>query len=262
MRRIHAFELEDQPCMPEVLREAGMAYLRFAAEKFGVAEKMRPLIESALERSGEKEILDLCSGGAGPVLAMAAALAESGRGIPVTLCDRYPDPGAIELADASGIPGLRYESQPMDALEVPSERAGLRTLFNAFHHLRPAQAQAVLASAVRGQRPIAVLEALQRKPLVLVGMLFSPLMALLIVPFLRPFRLAWIPLTYLVPAIPLFIMWDGIVSCFRVYNERELLGMAREADPDGTFDWEVHSIPLDPQPVPGIALIGVPRKAQ
>lgn len=239
-----------------------MAYLRFAAEKFGVAENMRPLIESALERSGEKEILDLCSGGAGPVLVIAAALAENGRGIRVTLSDRYPDPGAIELAKARAIPGLHYESQPMDALDVPPERAGLRTLFNAFHHLRPAQAQEVLASAVRGQRPIAVLEALQRKPLLLVGMLFSPLIALLIVPFLRPFRLVWIPLTYLIPAIPLFVMWDGVVSCLRIYNEEELLGMARAADPDGTFDWQVHSIPLDPQPLPGIALIGIPRRAQ
>ena len=220
------------------------------------------MIRSTLERSGEKEILDLCSGGAGPVLAVAAALAEDGREIQITLTDRYPDPGAIELAKSRAIPGLRYESQPMNALDVPRDRPGLRTLFNAFHHLRPAQAKEVLASAVSGRRPIVVLESLQRKPLTLIGMFFAPLMALLIVPFMRPFRLAWIPLTYLIPAIPLFIMWDGIVSCLRIYTEEELLGMAREADPNDTFDWEALSIPLAPQPVPGIGLIGIPRSAQ
>ena len=62
-------------------------------------------------------------------------------------------------------------------------------------------------------------------------------------------------------AIPLFIMWDGIVSCLRIYNEDELLEMARAADPEGRFDWAVHTIALDPQPVPGIALIGIPRNA-
>lgn len=245
--------------MPKVIREVGMAYLRFVAEKLGMADKLCPLIEATLERSGETEILDLCSGGAGPLFAVARVLAENGRGIPITLTDRYPDPGAIELANRSAIPGLHYATQPVDALDVPSDRSGLRTLFNAFHHMRPAHAREILASAVRGRHPIAIFEALQRKPVSLIGMLFSPLIVLLIVPFLRPFRLAWIPLTYLVPAIPFFILWDGVVSCLRIYNEEELLEMARAADPDGRFDWEVQYIPLDPQPVPGIALIGIPR---
>ncbi len=48
----------------------------------------------------------------------------------------------------SGIHGLGYERASIDALDVPAERPGLRTLFNAFHHLRPEQARAVLASAV------------------------------------------------------------------------------------------------------------------
>jgi hypothetical protein len=259
VRRIHAFELEDQPWMPRIVRESGMAYLRFAAEKLGAAEKMRPLIESILDRSGEKEILDLCSGGAGPLIEVASGLARNGRETSVTLSDRFPDPGAIELAETSGIAGLHYESQPMDALDVPPDRAGLRTLFNAFHHMRPEQAREILASAVRGRRPIAVLEVLQRKPLSLIGMLFSPLLVLLVVPFLRPFRLAWIPLTYLIPIIPLFIVWDGVVSCLRIYDENELLSLASKADPEDSFEWEVKFIPLDPQPVPGIALIGIPR---
>lgn len=236
-----------------------MAYLRFAGGKLGLAERIRPLIEAALERSGEKEILDLCSGGGGPVIAIAEALAAAGRGVPVTMTDRFPDPGAIALAQASQVPGLRYEPKPVDATAVTGDRKGLRTLFNAFHHLRPHQARSVLASAVAGRRPIAVVEILQRKPIAVLGMLGSPLMALLIVPFLRPFRLAWIPLTYLLPVIPLFIMWDGIVSCFRIYNEEELLSMAKEADPDDSYDWEVQELPIPPQPIPGIALVGIPR---
>ena len=95
--------------------------------------------------------------------------------------------------------------------------------------------------------------------LLILGMLGVPLMTLLIVPFLRPFRLAWIPLTYLLPAIPLFILWDGIVSCFRIYNEEELLSMAKAADPDGRYDWEVRAVPIPLQPFPGIALVGIPR---
>jgi hypothetical protein len=259
MRRIHAFELEDQSWMPTVLREAGMAYLRFMGARLKTEERLRPLIEGALSRSGEREILDLCSGGGGPMLDLAEALTADGCGVPITLTDRYPDPSAIGLVEASGVPGLRYETESVDAMDVTGDRKGLRTLFNAFHHLKPDQAQGVLASAVAGRRPIAVFEILRRKPLAVLGMLGVPLAVLLLVPFLRPFRLAWIPLTYLIPAIPLFILWDGLVSCFRIYNEEELMSMARAADPDGRLAWEVHDIPVPAQSFPGIALIGIPR---
>ena len=119
----------------------------------------------------------------------------------------------------------------------------------------------MLASAVKGRRPIAVVEVLQRKPLAVLGILFAPIVSLFVVPFLRPFRLAWIPLTYLLPVIPFLILWDGIVSCLRIYDEQELLALASAADPDDTFDWEVQIVPMDPAPVPGIALVGIPRAA-
>ncbi len=259
MRRIHALELEDQDWMPRVLREAGMAYLRFAAERLGAADAIRPAFEDALDRSGEDEVLDLCSGGGGPVLAVAKSLGEAGRKVRVTLSDRFPDPGAAELVARSGIGGLTYEPDSIDALDVPADRPGLRTLFNAFHHLRPDQARGVLASAVDGGRPIAVIEILQRKPLALIGMLFTPIIAMLVVPFLRPFRWSWLPLTYLLPVIPLFIMWDGVVSVFRIYTPDELRQMTREVDPEGRFDWTLEEIPLPPQPIPGLVLVGVPE---
>ena len=261
MPRIHAFELEDQTWMPSVIREAGMAYLRFVAEKLGVAEHIRPIVDAALERSGEREIVDLCSGGGGPMLSIAESLQHNGSGVHVTMTDLYPDPGGMQLANDRGGPGLRYDGEPLDASNIPSDRTGLRTLFNAFHHLRPELAQGVLASAVKGRRPIAVVEVLQRKPLAVLGILFTPIVSLFVVPFLRPFRLAWIPLTYLLPVIPFFILWDGIVSCLRIYDEQELLALASAADPDDTFDWEVQIIPMDPAPVPGIALVGIPRAA-
>lgn len=261
MRRIHAIELEDQAWMPRVIRESGMAYLRFAAGLAGVAEQVRPLIEDALTRSGEDQILDLCSGGGGPVIELATAFRDKDCEIRVTLSDRYPDPGGIALATQSDVPGLTYDSTSVDALSVPPERQGLRTLFNSFHHLRPEVAEAVLASAVRGGRPITVVEMLQRKVLCMLGIAFSPIAVFLFVPFLRPFRWIWVPLTYLVPVVPLFILWDGLVSCFRIYNEEELLAMASAADPDGTFDWKVEYVPLPPQPVPAIVLVGVPKAA-
>ena len=86
MRRFHGVELSDLTWFPPDLREAGNAYLRFAGELFGQPEKILPVIESALDRSGEKEILDLCSGGAG---AHPLDRARARRAGPTGPCDAH-----------------------------------------------------------------------------------------------------------------------------------------------------------------------------
>ena len=47
----------------------------------------------------------------------------------------------------------------MRALAVPERLTGLRTVFTAFHHFRPADARAILESAVRDRQGIAIFEA-------------------------------------------------------------------------------------------------------
>ena len=188
MKRIHAFEFEDLSWFPAVIREAGVAYLRFAAEKTGQADNILPVIESALDRSGQKEILDLCSGGGGPILAIGEALAKRGRALPITLTDLYPSENTKALVELRGSPETVFEEEPVDATAIGPERTGLRTLFNAFHHFRPEVGVRVLADAVASRQPIAVVEVMQRGWLTTAGILFAPLITLLAVPFLRPFH--------------------------------------------------------------------------
>ena len=61
-------------------------------------------------------------------------------------------------------------------------------------------------------------------------MLIVPLLVLLVTPFVRPFSLARLLLTYLVPVLPLLILWDGIVSCLRTYRPDELLALTAGLD--------------------------------
>ncbi len=257
MARIHVFELEDQSWFPEVLRDAGVAFLRASADWTGQAERIRPVIAAALERSGSDEIVDLCSGAGGPIISIARRLREVGVDVSVTMTDLYPSVAA--QAAVATDETLHYEPVPVDATSVPADRRGLRTMFNAFHHFRERSASAILRSAVDSGRAIAVVEVLQRRVLALVGMLFVPLVVLALLPLLRPFRWQWLPLTYLLPIIPLFVWWDGSVSVLRIYDKDELLALTRDADPNGVFDWRVEELSMKPVPVPGIALIGIPK---
>jgi hypothetical protein len=155
---------------------------------------------------------------------------------------------------------MTFRSEPVDATRVPADAPGLRTLFNAFHHLAPDAARSVLADAVATRQPIAIVELTGRHPALLLGIiLLAPLLVALFVPFLRPFRWAWLPLTYLVPVLPLFVLWDGVVSCLRVYSRPELEELIQSADPAGLHRWEIGRIPMGPPGVHGSYLTGVPR---
>ena len=259
MPRLHLFELEDQPWFPAVLRDAGTAYLRFAAEKTGIASRCVPLVRDALERSGARRIVDLCSGGAGPIPSIVAELTEQGFDVRATLTDAYPNLEDFRRLSEQSAGRIDFARDAVDATAVPATQAGLRTLFNAFHHFRPGQARSILQDAVRAGQPIAVFELVARHPVSFVAMIFVWLPVMLAVPFLRPLRWSWLVFTYLVPLIPLFVMWDGFVSCLRLYSAAELRELIAGLDGGGAYDWEIREIPLPASPAGATCLIGVPR---
>jgi hypothetical protein len=175
------------------------------------------------------------------------------------LTDKYPNTDAFERL-AAEIPGVRYEPGSVRATEVPPHLAGFRTLFTAFHHFRPADARAILAAAVRDRQGIAVAEATSRTPAALASMLLVPLAVWLLTPAIRPFRWSRLFWTYLVPVVPAAVLFDGVVSCLRVYTPAEMRAMAREAGGDA-FDWEAGVECPEGSLIPIPYLIGVPRES-
>jgi len=260
MSRIHLFEFEDQAWLSGIIRDAGTAYLEFASILAKHGETVAPLLSEALHRASENRIVDLCSGGSGPLpMALAAIEQSEERVVTATLTDLYPNTRAFEKTTANN-PAIGARVEPVDATDVPDDLPGLRTLFSGFHHFRPAMAKRILQNAVDDRAPIAIVEFVSRHPLSLLGMVVAPLIALFVIPFLRPFRWGWIPLTYLVPIIPLVIGWDGFVSCLRCYSQEELRQLTEEvASPD--YDWEVGELEMPGAPFNGSFVIGTPHES-
>lgn len=148
LRRLHLFEFEDQSWFPNVWRDAMTDYLRHISSRMELYRHAIDPLERVLEKSRSTRIVDLCSGGAGPLTPIVKLWANSGRSVPATLTDLYPNHAAFEESaqDSDGLIG--YRSEPVDASRVPADLEGLRTIFNGLHHFRPAVAQAVLADAV------------------------------------------------------------------------------------------------------------------
>src|SRR5258708_17888595 len=102
MRRFHLFELEDQPWFPTVVRDLATDYLQFIQTRFRLDRAMAPLVRRALEQGGATRIVDLCSGGSGPLLLLVKDLAADRFPVHPTLTDLYPHaPAFSQLAAAS-----------------------------------------------------------------------------------------------------------------------------------------------------------------
>ena len=255
MRRYHLFEIHDQAWCPRAIRDAMTDFLAFSLRAGNHYAAAVPWIKRALVACGTNQVTDLCSGGAGAWPTLLPAL---NADVTVCLTDKYPNLDALSRA-ATESDGLTFASVSVDALDVPGEFGGVRTIFTAFHHFTPEQARAVLRDAVRQGRGVCVFEATQRSAIAIIATLFSPLLVLLTTPLIRPFRLSRLVLTYLVPIIPVATLFDGIVSCLRTYTPQELRTLV--ADPHfAHYEWHVGE-ERTKSPIPMTYLVGYPARA-
>ena len=230
MKRFHLFEWEDQAWFPDVLRRNMTDYLRFMITKLGIYDPVVPLIKEMLEQTGQKQILDLCSGAGGGLETLQPKIsAEMGFEVPVTLTDKFPNLEAWQQIQTESENAISFIEKSVDATNVPENLTGVRTLFSSFHHFKPEQAQAILQDAVNKKQAIGIFEGSgkQYHELLFAG-LFFPVLMLGITPFIRPFKFSRLFFTYLIPAIPVFTLWDGVVSVLRMYSPKMLSEMTQK----------------------------------
>jgi hypothetical protein len=259
MRRIHLFEWEDMSWFPTDWRDYGTDYLNFIATKFDIYKPIMPIINRGIAASGQSEWVDCASGGGGGLRNLAAYAKADFSDLKVTVTDFYPNIQAFERLKSTDSKLFQFETQSVDARDVPTHLHGkFRTMFGSFHHFRPDDAQKILQNAVDTQTPIAIFEPIGRNFMSWLSMLFVPLNVLFLTPFIRPFRWQVLPFIYLLPLIPLYVLWDGIVSILRIYSAKELRQMVACLDNSDSFDWEISSVPAKPMALH--YLLGTPKK--
>jgi hypothetical protein len=242
MKRTNSFEIADFSWFPQEWREFGMDILRFYSVRFRPFDRIVPLLRSAMEYTGDRTLIDLGSGGGGPVEPVRAQL-ERSMGMPVTavLTDLSPHHTAFARAAAGSGGRISFRAGPVSADNVPRDLAGFRTLFNCFHHFDPDAANNVLADAIRQHRGIGIFEIVERSWVWWAAMLLFPLFVWAITPSLRPFRAGRLLWTYILPVVPLSFMLDGLLSCLRSYSLSELRDLAEHADE--SYVWSSGQVP-------------------
>lgn len=238
MARLHGFEFEDLPGFPALIRDLVTDYLRAVVSAGRFYQPIIDLLARAVRESESDGLLDLCSGGGGPVVVILSELENRFElKIDCTLTDRYPSLTALrQLANLA--PGrIHFVAEPVDAATVPAYLGGFRTFFNAFHHFPPEKARQILRDAVENAPGIAIFELVERTRLKFFLILLSPLWSFLITPFIRPFSWRRLLFTYVIPLVPFVALWDGLVSVLRSYKVSELRDLA-DSVKSGNFIWQ------------------------
>jgi hypothetical protein len=222
LRRFHLFEVLDQAWCPPAVRHGATDFLEAITSRGNIYRPIQTEIFRAIEDCGAKSVIDLCSGGGGPWLSPAwrSALAERAP-LTVVLTDKFP---SSALPERLGV-DMSCVNFSVDAAHVPEALRGFRTIFSSFHHFPDAVARDVLGDAVRCREGFAMAEVTSRTVRAFAVMWLMPLFAWLLTPRMRPFRWSRVLLTYLLPVIPLVVLWDGLVSCFRTRTPEELLAL-------------------------------------
>ena len=245
MARIHFFEFEDLKWFPSFLRNYGTDFLQFLANKTKMYQPIIPVIQKGIDKSDHNQIIDLGSGGGGGMIWLNEELLKANTELKIILTDYYPNIDAFEYTKKQA-GNFEYIKEPVDARNVPEELKGLRTMFLSLHHFKPEDARLILQNAIDSKNGIAIFEAQERSVLSLIAMFFSPLTVLFTTPFIRPFRFKRLLFTYIIPIVPLFVWWDGMVSSLRTYSIKEMQQLVDSLENKDSFDWEIKRLKSGP----------------
>jgi hypothetical protein len=237
MQRKEWFEFHDHRLFPGFLRDLVTDALEAIWIRTHIYRVIVPRLQAAMAEAGTQRIVDLCSGGGGPWQRLQAEFSSDKRSrLTILLTDKYPNSEAVTRMRARN--GMAFHAIPVDAMRIPAELDGFRTIFSAFHHFGPEEARAILADAVAQGQGIAVFEAARRDACTMLATVAMPFACLLVTPRIRPFRWSRLLWTYLLPVVPLTLLADGVLSCLRAYSLEELHELTEGLDEEG-YCWEI-----------------------
>lgn len=258
MRRIHLFEIEDFAWFPSSLRDCLTEMLIVVHRILKTSDDLAPIVERALLETGQRRIVDLCSGSGGPMVEVAKRLRQSDElaDLQLKLTDLYPTVRSSRSLDD----GTEFHQEPIDAIDVPTELTGMRTMVCSFHHMRPTAARQILENAQQSAQPICIFEISDNSMpppwLFWVGLPMNFVFALICSAMVRPMTWKQLVFTWVIPVLPICFAWDGAVSNVRTYSLSDLDELLQRLGSDN-YRWETGTIPAKPSNK--IYLLGMPR---
>jgi hypothetical protein len=230
--RVQLFEFEDLSWFPDIIRTGGTDFLRYFLITSELYKPVIPLINQTLKDIDETKIIDLCSGGGGYIEQVYDEINKiSEHKISITLTDKFPNIKTYDFLKEKTNDGINYVSISTDAANVSKDLKGFRTMFSAVHHFQPEQVKSVLKNAVENRAAIGFFDGGEKSIFAILGLIIiHPIAFLIFTPLFKPFKISRLLFTYIIPLIPIYTIWDGVVSILRMYKPTELRQIAESLD--------------------------------
>ncbi len=250
--RYQLFEWEDLSWFPNNIRMYMMDVLTFMINHLNIYQSIVPQLVTLLRHTNEHEILDLCSGCGGGIIPLVDDIQKSlGRPIKVTLSDKYPQIERYQYLKEQRPDLIDFVPSPIDLLsmeqqeflpEFCSSTRGIRTIFSAFHHFQPKEAEHILQELSASRKGIGIFEGSCRSINSLIAAIFLLVpMTIYATLLIRPFDWQRFLFTFIIPIIPICIWWDGISSILKMYEVNELQSIIKSLPPNNYY-WNIGTI--------------------
>lgn len=245
--RLHGFEFNDDPRVPESLRDTVVETLGNTLDWGNIIQGLVPGFLEFWTNANQLEILDLCSGAGTPARILLEELKTGGHVPPrFHLTDLFPNTQQWAPL-CNQYKQLNFVSEPVDATDIAADlsKDKARVIINAFHHFPPNLARGILNDAIRQRSPIFIAEGFERNPMQFLNFAPTGLIALYLNPFLtQSKKLEKALWTWPLPIAAMVSAWDGFASTMRVYSETELREMV--AGSENEFEWTYGTYPYPP----------------
>lgn len=233
------------------------------ARAIGVVPVLGALVSRVLREQRIERVVDLGSGAGGvmPDVIEEVRADPATAGARLTMTDLYPNLDAVERLEGGHV---TYVREPVDATDLANAPPGLKTMVNCFHHMRPDQARAILASAQASKQPLLVYEMGENELPFWLWVLLLPialpivyLSCFLLTLRVRPLTPRQLFFTYVIPLVPLCYAWDGQASMPRLYTFEDLDELLEGLPTDG-YRWEKGHAKTESGRALGTYLLGTP----
>ncbi len=237
--RLHLFEFEDFGWFPDIIRSGGTDYLRYFLLSTELYKPCVPLLHKTLKLTGQNIIIDLCSGGGGYIEKIYEELDKlEPNSVTITLTDKFPNIKAYELIKQRTHGRIDYVEESLDILNAAPRIDGLQVMFSAIHHFKPFQVREILQHSVNSGKPICLFDGGEKGLIAIIGlMIIHPIAFFLFTPFFKPVKISRLFFTYVLPLIPLYTIWDGVVSILRMYTPTDFNGIVSTLE-NNNHTWE------------------------
>ena len=230
-QRINLFEFGDQSWLSGWLRDAYLDCLNLGLKSGGQFNQLHRAYANWSAVQPGASVLDLGSGGAGPIATMVRRAKRESIPLPkIILSDLHPSPEHYQVLQSElGAEQIGYMAEPVSALAVGPGAPRLRSMCSTLHHFAPTQVQALILDAIHHADGLFIVEPLQRNLRHFLMVLLSGPLPYLLAPFFaRTWSWRKFFFTTILPIAPLMVAFDGCVSVLRTYKPEELVAMIPE----------------------------------